>query len=219
MITDSHVGGIVAGILLIDLVLLVVWFVVEPVGEVRTDADYDPSLFTAMCWVVSDDKGGSAGVENEEKTPSTVFSYIFAPYKILLLIFGVIVLFQMRNVKFPKELAEFNEIKYLSFNLYNWFFTLVIIAPLLSSETNPTTRFVLQSFGLLWCCLATLLIFFAPKFTMVYTGVVRTCCAVCVCGFALLLVLLLSFTHARHIISAACYFFQCAHVFIPPPPK
>ncbi len=208
VITDSHVGGIMAGILLIDLVLLVVWFVVEPVGEVRTDADYDPSLFTAMCWVVSDDKGGSAGVENEEKTPSTVFSYIFAPYKILLLIFGVIVLFQMRNVKFPKELAEFNEIKYLSFNLYNWFFTLVIIAPLLSSETNPTTRFVLNNFGLLWCCLATLLIFFAPKFTMVYTGLVRRLrCApvlyVCVCRFALLLVLLLSFAHARHIISAA----------------
>jgi hypothetical protein len=50
-----------AGILLIDLVLLVVWFVVEPVGEVRTDADYDPALFTAMCWVVPDDKGRRRG--------------------------------------------------------------------------------------------------------------------------------------------------------------
>ena len=172
-----------AGILLMDLVLLVVWFVVEPVGEVRTDADDDPALFTAMCWVVvPDDKGSrAAGVEEEQKTSSTVFSYIFAPYKILLLIFEVIVLFQMRNVKFPKELAEFNEIKYLSFNLYNWFFTLVVIVPLLSSETNPTTRFAVKSFGLLWCCLAALLIFFVPKFTMVYSGVVRMCTPFCVC--------------------------------------
>jgi hypothetical protein len=185
VITNSHVGGIMSGILLIDIILLVVWFVVEPVGEVRTDADYDPALFTAACWVVPDDKGGGAGVEEEAKTPSTVLMYIFALFKILLLIFGVIVLFQMRNVKFHKGLTDFNEIKYLSFNLCNWFFTLIIIAALLYSETNPRNRYVLKSFGLLWCCLATLLILFAPKFTTVfYSKVVRrlrSASVLCVC--------------------------------------
>ncbi len=167
-------------------------------------------------------------MEDEQKTSSTVFSYIFAPYKILLLIFGVIVLFQMRNVKFPKELAEFNEIKYLSFNLYNWFFTLVIIVPLLSSETNPTTRFVLQSFGLLWCCLATLLIFFAPKFTMVYSGVVRMYTSfVCVCVCVDLLFFSSSFGRShmhvisfqQHVIIFYFLFFFSVLMYLSPPPK
>ena len=96
------------------------------------------------------------------------------PYKAALLLFGVIVLFQMRNVKFPKELAEFNEIKHMSFNLYNWFFAMTILVPLLSSEKNPSARYAMKNLGLLWCCLVTLFVFFLPKFKMINSGVVST---------------------------------------------
>ncbi|XP_046851305.1 gamma-aminobutyric acid type B receptor subunit 2-like isoform X2 [Xenia sp. Carnegie-2017] len=86
-------------------------------------------------------------------------------YKGLLIVFGIFITWETRNVSFP----GLNDSKYIGMCVYNIFMTTVVILPLkmLAFETDVNISYIILTSSILLCTTLTLVLMFFPK---IYPG-------------------------------------------------
>ncbi|XP_046849982.1 gamma-aminobutyric acid type B receptor subunit 2-like isoform X2 [Xenia sp. Carnegie-2017] len=82
-------------------------------------------------------------------------------YKGLLIVFGIFITWETRNVSFP----GLNDSKYIGMCVYNIFITIAVILPLklLAFKTNVNVSYIVVTSSIMLCTTLTLVLMFFPK--------------------------------------------------------
>ncbi|XP_031551226.1 gamma-aminobutyric acid type B receptor subunit 2-like [Actinia tenebrosa] len=161
-IKDIHLFGIVAALVVIDVIFLSLWFAYDPLQAhklkfnlmetTNNDKIYVPVLYQCTC---------------QYKTYFLATMYV---YKGILLLFGLFLAWETRNV----TIAALNDSKYIGMSVYN-VVTLSCIGAIVTTALDNTIHYeapyAISSLCLIICTTATLLLVFVPK---VYNFVMGT---------------------------------------------
>ncbi|XP_068723157.1 gamma-aminobutyric acid type B receptor subunit 2-like [Montipora capricornis] len=158
-IKDLHLVGIVAGLLAVDVVFFSVWIVVDPLqAEKLTFKELErkeenviviPALFQCTC-----------------RYKTYFFASLFI-YKGLLLLFGLFLAWETRNVTIP----ALNDAKYIGMSVYNVFVLVtigVIVVVALDGSKYHEAKYAISSLCHILCTTATLLLVFVPKISQFF---------------------------------------------------
>lgn len=149
-ITDMNLLRYLVAIGVFDVILLLVWQGTSPWSP-RTWLGDLLTIYTSVTECGSSD---------------LTIPYILLASKGLLVMWGCYIAFVTRNVA-----SDFNESKYTSMAVYNMLFSMGLLIPiLLLIRSEREAVYFLVAFCGLWIALATLLLFFLPKFLRIYLG-------------------------------------------------
>ncbi|PFX34146.1 Gamma-aminobutyric acid type B receptor subunit 2 [Stylophora pistillata] len=153
-IRDFHLLAIVAGLLLVDFVFLSTWIAIDPLEteklrfEELTKKEQDviiiPALFQCTCRY------------------KTYFLGVLFSYKGILLLFGLFLAWETRNVTIP----ALNDSRYIGMSVYNVVVLSIIgaiVAIALDGSMYYKAPYAISSLCLIVCTTATLLLVFVPK--------------------------------------------------------
>ncbi|XP_032219288.2 gamma-aminobutyric acid type B receptor subunit 2 isoform X1 [Nematostella vectensis] len=160
-IRDIHLFGIVAALVIIDIWYLSIWFGFDSLkatkirfdDQARKEHDkiYIPVLYQCTC------------------THKTYFLAVIYAYKGILLLFGLFLAWETRNVTIP----ALNDSKYIGMSVYN-VVTLSCIGAIVTTALDGTIHYqapyAITSLCLIICTTATLLLVFVPKVYNYFTG-------------------------------------------------
>jgi len=153
-IKDFHLLVIVAGLLAVDVVFLSCWIAIDPlVAEILTfkemirkeqDIIIIPALYQCTCQY------------------KTYFLGVLFAYKGILLLFGLFLAWETRNVTIP----ALNDSRYIGMSVYNVVVLSIIgaiVAIALDGSMYYEAPYAISSLCLIVCTTATLLLVFVPK--------------------------------------------------------
>jgi len=153
-IKDLHLLVIVAGLLAVDVVFLSCWIAIDPLeAEILTfkemirkeqDIIIIPALYQCTCQY------------------KTYFLGVLFAYKGILLLFGLFLAWETRNVTIP----ALNDSRYIGMSVYNVVVLSIIgaiVAIALDGSMYYEAPYAISSLCLIVCTTATLLLVFVPK--------------------------------------------------------
>ncbi|KAM7432495.1 hypothetical protein ABFA07_017083 [Porites harrisoni] len=159
IIRDRQLFGMVAGLLLIDLVLLITWQIVDPLRLKIQNLTLEMSL-------EDDDTAIQPYIATCTSQSITIWQICLYGYKGLLLLFGAYLAWETRKVHIP----ALNDSKMIGVSVYNVIIPCILIIPIVGLvRDRPTTQFALTSFLTLFCTTLTLCLVFVPKIIFLKT--------------------------------------------------
>ncbi|XP_077984666.1 gamma-aminobutyric acid type B receptor subunit 2-like [Glandiceps talaboti] len=160
VIKDHRLLAMVAGMLCIDLAILTIWQIVDPLSiKIRQDrpleSPHEENVIIIKeihhCW----------------SQYNAYFTAAILVFKGLLLIFGAFITWQTRNVSIP----ALNDTKYIALCIYNVFIFSVIGVPLSFILTDNTeSAYAIIGGFILFCTTGTLCLLFIPKIVCIFRG-------------------------------------------------
>ncbi|KAJ8045808.1 Gamma-aminobutyric acid type B receptor subunit 2 [Holothuria leucospilota] len=146
-IRDSRLFGLVGVLLIVDVIILTLWHFIDPLFYVRVNLH--DGLFVMLC----------------NCRHLSVWASLLLVYKGVILVFGVFLAWETRNVKIP----ALNDSKSIGICIYN---TMVICAVAvgmtLAFPKEPGLQYLTTSIAMIFCTTFTLLVVFVPKIVFVY---------------------------------------------------
>jgi len=137
--------------LFIDVVVLSLMTCLDPYKAMTQDASYSDFKSTVLC------KDGSQRVN--------VFLVVILVLKIGMLLYGVSMAYQVRNVP-----ENFNESKHIGGCLYNFFLSSHLITPLIFVVEKPSLLYILKGMLIFWACSGSLFAMYIPKWAAIQTA-------------------------------------------------
>ncbi|XP_070561872.1 gamma-aminobutyric acid type B receptor subunit 2-like [Ptychodera flava] len=163
-IKDQQLFGLVAVLLTVDVVILLLWLLVDP-----------PYVSAQVVNIKREaiDTNGDITRETEDivyrcySNNKIQWSFALFAYKGLLLLFGAFLTFQIRNVK----IAALNDSRYIALSVYNVVVLSFIGLPVsLMLDDKPQESYAIVSSFLTFCTTTTMILLFGPKIVRVYRG-------------------------------------------------
>ncbi|XP_019613608.1 PREDICTED: gamma-aminobutyric acid type B receptor subunit 2-like [Branchiostoma belcheri] len=149
-IKDVKLFGIVAVLLLMDIVILTTWQVVDPLTRGLQTFPAEPGREVTVVPVL----------EHCDSNNFTLWLAVIFVYKGLLLIFGCFLAWETRHVNIP----ALNDSKYIGMSVYNVVIMCVIGAGIsFVIKDRQNEAFVLTSLFIILCTTITLCLVFVPK--------------------------------------------------------
>eukprot|EP01102_Stenamoeba_stenopodia_P014664 TRINITY_DN4896_c0_g1_i3.p1 TRINITY_DN4896_c0_g1~~TRINITY_DN4896_c0_g1_i3.p1 ORF type:complete len:1045 (-),score=275.20 TRINITY_DN4896_c0_g1_i3:1905-5039(-) len=149
VITNLDLGIGVGAQLTVVIIVLVVWMIVAPPNK-RDVIEIDVS---------GEEADNTITYECDYGYPSSVFIILLIVMEALLLAFNCVVAFLTRNIP-----SNFNESKHIAFTMYNAaiMMTVAIVLVIVFND-DPTAILIIVALTILFQCLVTLVVLFAPK--------------------------------------------------------
>ncbi|KAJ8044513.1 Gamma-aminobutyric acid type B receptor subunit 2 [Holothuria leucospilota] len=146
-ITDSKLFGLIGIFLVIDVIILILWQSLDPLQHSRLDLDI--GRFTFLC----------------DCKHLTVWACMLLIYKGVILVFGVFLAWETRNVTIP----ALNDSKSIGICIYNTtVMSAVGVAMTLAFPDSPGLQYLTTSLAMIFCATFILLVVFVPKIIFVY---------------------------------------------------
>ncbi|XP_036364248.1 uncharacterized protein LOC115218300 [Octopus sinensis] len=160
LLRDKQLLFIIGALLVLDISLISVWIVVDPMHQVKTNLS--SQLSTDDEDVVYISQLSRCQSNHLEKWMGVMYAY-----KGLLLIFGVYMAWETRNVKIP----ALNDSRYIGMNVYNVVImsTIVVVLSKILSD-RPTLSYAIQSTFIFLSTTGTLCLMFLPKIYAIMTS-------------------------------------------------
>ncbi|XP_073987605.1 gamma-aminobutyric acid type B receptor subunit 1 isoform X2 [Rhodnius prolixus] len=144
----------VAGLLTIDLVILLTWQLYDPLQRRIEVFPLEDPVST------DDDIKIRPELEHCESENNNVWLGIMYVYKGLVLVFGLFLAYETRSIK----VKQINDSRYVGMSIYNVVVLCLITAPVtmvIASQQDASFTFV--SLALIFCCLLSMALIFVPK--------------------------------------------------------
>ncbi|XP_017776421.1 PREDICTED: gamma-aminobutyric acid type B receptor subunit 1 [Nicrophorus vespilloides] len=146
--------SMVAGLLVIDFVLLLVWQLLDPLlRKVELFPLEDPIS-------ASDDSKILPELEHCASENNIVWLSIIYGYKGLVLVFGLFLAYETRSVK----VKQINDSRYVGMSIYNVVILCLITAPVtmvIASQQDASYAFI--GLAIVFCCFLSMALIFVPK--------------------------------------------------------
>jgi len=156
-ITLPKILIILSIIILVDLVLVIIMYVVDPYKPITFEPDPDRQAMNYdECTFATQDNSGFIVI-------------ILLLIKLILLVSGIVCTFLTRNVKY----IHLNESKWIAYSIYNLFFSAVIVIIFEGIVTLFIARdilFVVRSVFIIYPTVVTNMCIFLPKFYFYFRG-------------------------------------------------
>ena len=128
-------------LLVLEVALILVFLAIQPV-TIEENIDFSDDYTLRYC------------------SFSQMFFAVTAAPQLLMMVWGVYLAYQVRNVP-----SIFNETKTIGYCIYNFTLVTLVIGPLVSLlQRLPAVQFVLVNLGLLYLTVSTLALVIVPKF-------------------------------------------------------
>ncbi|CAH3104404.1 unnamed protein product [Pocillopora meandrina] len=159
IIRDRQLFGMVAVLLLIDVIILVTWQIVDPLTSKVENLTLQVTL--------EDDTGIQPYITMCTCENITIWLACIYVFKGLLLLFGAYLAWETRKV----HILALNDSKLIGLSLYNVIIPCILVIPILGVVADqPTIHFSLSSFLTIFCTSFTLSLVFVPKIMFLRTA-------------------------------------------------
>ncbi|GAB1608878.1 gamma-aminobutyric acid type B receptor subunit 1-like [Argonauta hians] len=160
LLRDKQLLFIIGALLTLDISLISVWIVVDPMHQVKTNLSSQLSTIDEDVVYIS--QLSKCQSNHLEKWMGAMYAY-----KGLLLIFGVYMAWETRNVKIP----ALNDSRYIGMNVYNVVImsTIVVVLSKILSD-QPTLSYAIQATFIFLSTTGTLCLMFLPKIYAIMTS-------------------------------------------------
>ncbi|XP_072032778.1 gamma-aminobutyric acid type B receptor subunit 2-like [Amphiura filiformis] len=162
VIKDSHLVFIVGVLLLIDMLILVLHEITDSyqITNVRTQIPQTEEDLAKYVQRVHLHVQCNSGSEND-----LLWLLAFVIYKVFVMIFGVFLTWQTRNINVP----ALNDSYYVGLAIYNTILCFAVAVPLsIINNQSVGINYALVSCLVLFCVTTTLSMLFIPKLRMIY---------------------------------------------------
>ncbi|OWF53919.1 Gamma-aminobutyric acid type B receptor subunit 2 [Mizuhopecten yessoensis] len=159
LLKDKQLLFIIGALLVIDSTILLVWVCVDPMQRQIANLTVGPSDNDIDVWYISQ-------ISTCHSNHIQKWLGAFYAFKGLLLVFGVYMAWETRNVKIP----VLNDSQYIGLNVYNVVLMssiVVVLSNILSDQ--PTMAYILESAFVLLSTSVTLCLLFVPKIYAILT--------------------------------------------------
>ncbi|XP_033742389.1 gamma-aminobutyric acid type B receptor subunit 2-like [Pecten maximus] len=159
LLKDKQLLFIIGALLVIDSSILIVWIFVDPMHRQIANLTVGPSDEDIDVWYISQ-------ISTCHSNHIQKWLGAFYAFKGLLLVFGVYMAWETRNVKIP----VLNDSQYIGLNVYNVVLMssiVVVLSNILSDQ--PTMAYILESAFVLLSTSVTLCLLFVPKIYAILT--------------------------------------------------
>ncbi|KAL5289009.1 GABBR1 family protein [Megaselia abdita] len=146
--------SMVSGLVCVDLVLLVVWQLTDPLQRVVETFPLENPTTTV------DDIKIRPELEHCESTKNSLWLGLLYSFKGLILVFGLFLAYETRSIK----VKQINDSRYVGMSIYNVVVLCLITAPVgmvIASQQDASFAFV--SLAVIFCCFLSMLLIFVPK--------------------------------------------------------
>ncbi|XP_054160716.1 gamma-aminobutyric acid type B receptor subunit 1-like [Oppia nitens] len=152
-INNNHIYIMILGFCSIDLIILSVWFLKDPIKmDVKTFPLMDPDIN------VDEDIKIQPCIEHCEA--NFLWYGILFGYKGLLLLFGLFLSYETRSVK----LKQLNDSRLVGMSIYNVVILCLITGPVSQViEDQVNAHFAFIALAIIFCCFLTMALVFVPK--------------------------------------------------------
>lgn len=144
----------VSGLLGLDLILLLVWQLYDPLQrKIELFPLEDPSS-------TDDDVKIRPELEHCESINNTIWLGVIYGYKGLVLVFGLFLAYETRSLK----VKQINDSRYVGMSIYNVVVLCLITAPVtmvIASQQDASFAFV--ALAIIFCCFLSMALIFVPK--------------------------------------------------------
>ncbi|KAL5289011.1 GABBR1 family protein [Megaselia abdita] len=151
--------SMVSGLVCVDLVLLVVWQLTDPLQRVVETFPLENPTTTV------DDIKIRPELEHCESTKNSLWLGLLYSFKGLILVFGLFLAYETRSIK----VKQINDSRYVGMSIYNVVVLCLITAPVgmvIASQQDASFAFV--SLAVIFCCFLSMLLIFVPKVSVFF---------------------------------------------------
>ncbi|XP_037960953.1 gamma-aminobutyric acid type B receptor subunit 1 [Teleopsis dalmanni] len=144
----------VSGLLSVDLVILIVWQIFDPLQRILETFPLEDPIST------TDDIKIRPELEHCESERNSMWLGLVYGFKGLILVFGLFLAYETRSIK----VKQINDSRYVGMSIYNVVVLCLITTPVgmvIASQQDASFAFV--ALAVIFCCFLSMLLIFVPK--------------------------------------------------------